>query len=99
MITLDGKLFLLSLLASTTTVLLVIVHTTWIALTYLLRKRGRRVTYLHHDWRKIRDAIASVDFPEERARYERWADLLRWTYWVWGLTMLTLSLLALFIFT
>ena len=38
----EGKLFLLSALASTTSVLLVIIHSTWIALTYALRKRGRR---------------------------------------------------------
>ncbi|MDI6774476.1 MAG: hypothetical protein QME60_03650 [Verrucomicrobiota bacterium] len=97
--TLDGKLFLLSLLASTTTVLLVALHVVWIALTYAMRQRGRRVTYLNHDWRKIRDAIASVDQPKERARYERWGAMLRWTYLVWGLTMLTLAMLALFIFT
>jgi len=95
----DGKLFLLSALASTTTVLLVLTHSVWIALTYALRKRGRRVTYLNHDWHKIQEAIATVDLPQERERYERWAVVLRWTYFVWGLSMITLALVAFFICT
>jgi hypothetical protein len=96
--TLDGKLFLLTLLASTTTVLLVIFQAVWIRLTYALRKRGRRVTYLHHDWHKIQEAIATVDQPNERARYERWSSMLRWTYGVWILTILTFALAAMVIF-
>jgi hypothetical protein len=95
----DAPLFLLSVLASTTTVLLVIVHATWIALTFALRQRGGRVTYLNHDWHKIHDAIASVDAPEEREKYARWAAMLRWTYYVWVLSMVTLALLVFFICT
>lgn len=95
----DAGLFLLSVLASTTTVLLVLLHTLWLVLTYALRKRGGRVTYLNHDWHKIQAAIACVDSSEKRERYERWSVFLRWTYYVWGLTMITLTLLAFFILT
>ena len=95
----DGRLFLLSLLASTTTVSLLVIQCTWILLTRALRERGKRVTYLHHDWRKLKDEIATVQSEEERARYEKWAGLLRYTYLVWALTMLSLALIALFIYT
>ena len=96
--TVDGKLFVLTVLASTTTVLVIVFQAGWIRLTYALRKRGRRVTYLHHNWHKIQEAIASVDQPTERARYERWSSMLRWTYAVWALTMITLALVSLYIF-
>ena len=94
----DARLFLLSLLASITTVWLLVIHMAWLSLTRGLKKRGRRVTYLHHDWRKIKDEISYVSSPDEREKFERWASIVRNTYLVWGLTMITLALLAFFIY-
>ncbi len=94
----DGRLFLISLMASIATVLLIVFQTAWIVLTFALRKRGRRVTYLQHDWRKMQDEIALVESPAQREKYERWARTLRYTYGVWALTMLTFVLLAWFIY-
>ncbi len=94
----DGRLFLISMLASVTTVLLIVFQATWIVLTFVLRKRGRRVTYLHHNWQKIQDEIARIQSTEEREKYQRWAKGLRYTYGVWALTMTTFVLLAWFIY-
>ena len=94
----DARLFLLSALASITTVLLLVIHVAWLSLTRGLRRRGRRVTYLRHDWRKIKDEISYVSSQDERDKFEHWAAIVRNTYWVWGLTMVTLTLLAIFIY-
>ena len=95
----DARLFLLSLLASITTVLLLVIHGAWLNLTRGLKQRGRRVTYLRHDWRKIKDEISYVRSPDERERFERWAGVVRNTNLVWALTMVTLALLAIFIYS
>lgn len=93
----DISLFLLSFFAGITTFLLIGVHVTWIALTYVMRKRGCKVTYLQHDWNRVRESIATVVSPDERQKYERWETLLRYTYAAWGLMMILFVLLVFFV--
>ncbi|MCK5850016.1 MAG: hypothetical protein KAH23_03805 [Kiritimatiellae bacterium] len=93
----DISLFLLSIFAGVTTFLVIGVHITWIALSYAMRKRGCKVTYIRHDWARVKASIATVVSQEERQKYERWEVLLRYTYFIWGMMMILFVLLAFFV--
>jgi hypothetical protein len=90
----DGRLFLLTILAITATIMLIVVQATWVVLTFALRRRGRRVTFLNHNWRKMQEEVASIQSAEEREKFERWSHGLRYTYAVWVATMILFALLA-----
>lgn len=95
----DISLVFLSFIAGVATFLLLAVHTAWIALTYVLRRRGCKVTYLQHDWTKVKASIATVQSPEERKKYERWEVLLHYTYTAWAVAMGVFVLVVLFIYS
>lgn len=95
----DIWLVLLSLFAGITTFLLIAVHITWVALMSVLRKRGCKVTYLRHDWRKIRAEIAAVAAsPEDRHKYEKWESVLHYIYLAWAMAMALFVLMILFVY-
>lgn len=93
----DIPIFLVCILASTTTVLLICVQIVWFALLFSLRKRGCRVTHLHHNWEKIRETISGVESPSEKRKYEHWLTFLQYAYVIWATTMTVFVLLTLFI--
>ena len=95
----DISLVFLSMVAGCATFLLVAVHIAWIALTYVLRRRGCKVTYLQHDWTKVKASIATVKSPAERKKYEKWEAFLHYTYTAWAVAMGVFVLVVLFIYS
>ena len=95
----DISLVFLSVVAGCATFLLIAVHIIWIALTYVLRKRGCKVTYLQHDWTKVKESISTVESPEERRKYQKWEVFLHYTYATWAIAMGVFVLVVLFIYS